>query len=91
MSSKPANPGSATSRIFAVGRTPKSGDRGAAVTSERIASDLAEFHASGGHIEVLGTTRLLTRIGDAGATGIAPATAPVEADATPPPQRRRNA
>ena len=63
---------SATSHIFAVGKTAKSGDRGASMTRERIASDLAEFHASGGHIEVLGTTRLLTRIGpDAATAGVA--------------------
>jgi hypothetical protein len=68
MSSKTPSPGSATGRIFAVGKTPKSGDRGATMTRERIASDLAEFHASGGHIEVLGTTRLLTRIGTDAAT-----------------------
>lgn len=49
----------ATSHLFG-GRAPK--DRAAAVTSERIATDLDAFHKAGGRIEVLGTTRTLTRI-----------------------------
>lgn len=32
------------------------------LTSERIASDLQAFESSGGHIEVLGVTRVLTRL-----------------------------
>lgn len=53
-------PPSPTSHLFA---TRKSGDRGARMTSERIAADLAAFHKAGGRIEKLGTTRVLTRIG----------------------------
>jgi hypothetical protein len=53
-------PAASTSRIFGSG---KSGDRGAGVTSERIAEDLATFRAAGGRIEVLGNTRSLTKIG----------------------------
>ena len=58
--SKAPAPAASTSRIFGTG---KSGDRGASVTSERIAEDLATFRASGGRIEVLGNTRSLTKIG----------------------------
>lgn len=63
-------PPSRTSHLF--GRR-KPNDRGAAVTSERIAEDLAAFHRRGGHIEVLGVTRTLTRI-DPEATLPEPAT-----------------
>ena len=35
------------------------------LTSERIAEDLQAFESSGGHIEVLGVTRVLTKIEDA--------------------------
>lgn len=84
MSSKPPpSSSSATSRIFAVGKTPKAGDRGANMTRERIASDMAEFHATGGHIEVLGTTRLLTRIGG----DAAPAAVVADPPAVKPPRR----
>ncbi|WP_223877934.1 MULTISPECIES: hypothetical protein [unclassified Luteimonas] len=77
MSSKPPPASSsATSRIFAVGKAPKAGERGAGMTRERIASDLAAFHATGGHIEVLGTTRLLTRIGGDPAPPVAEAALP---------------
>ncbi|HVI59931.1 MAG TPA: hypothetical protein VM619_13810 [Luteimonas sp.] len=58
--SKAPAPAASTSRIFGSG---KSGDRGANVTSERIAEDLATFRAAGGRIEVLGNTRSLTKIG----------------------------
>lgn len=66
-SKKQPIPPSSTSHLFG-GRKPN--DRGAAMTSERIASDLAEFRKSGGRIEVLGITRSLTRIdgGDQPAT-----------------------
>ncbi|KLJ02144.1 hypothetical protein WQ56_03700 [Luteimonas sp. FCS-9] len=46
--------------MFAGPRKP--GDRGANVTSDRIAADLARFRAAGGRIEVLGVTRTLTRV-----------------------------
>ncbi|MDH5823724.1 hypothetical protein QFW77_12070 [Luteimonas sp. RD2P54] len=36
------------------------------VTSDRISEDLAAFRKSGGRIEVLGITRVLTRIDGAG-------------------------
>lgn len=61
-------PPSKTSHLFA---PRKPGDRGAAVTSERIADDLAAFQGAGGRIEVLGVTRTLTRI-DAAPTAATP-------------------
>ena len=45
------------------------------LTSERISDDLDAFHKAGGQIEVLGNTRVLTRIDEA-ATATAAATAP---------------
>lgn len=51
--------------------TPPSSDRrpdtpatktGGSLTSERISDDLAAFQKAGGRIEVLGNTRVLTRI-----------------------------
>ncbi|WP_101926442.1 MULTISPECIES: hypothetical protein [Luteimonas] len=56
---KPALPPSNTSHLFG-GRKPN--DRGAAVTSARIADDLADFRKSGGRIEVLGVTRTLMKV-----------------------------
>lgn len=50
----------------------KSNDRGASVTSERIAADLAAFDKAGGRIEVLGNTLALKKIG-VDATDVAPA------------------
>jgi len=47
-------------------RTRSSGrknDRGASVTSERIAADLAAFRKSGGKIEVLGNTKVFKNVG----------------------------
>ncbi|HET6395444.1 MAG TPA: hypothetical protein VFF91_01225 [Pseudoxanthomonas sp.] len=35
---------------------------GAVLTSERISSDLEAFRKAGGRIEVLGTTRVLTKV-----------------------------
>ncbi len=32
------------------------------LTSERISADLADFRKSGGHVEKLGVTRVLTRV-----------------------------
>ena len=32
------------------------------LTSERISSDLEDFRKAGGRVEVLGTTRVLTRV-----------------------------
>ncbi|MEN4903009.1 hypothetical protein [Luteimonas sp. TWI1416] len=51
---------SSTGHLFAGPRKP--GDRGASVTSDRIAADLARFRAAGGRIEVLGVTRTLMRV-----------------------------
>jgi hypothetical protein len=57
MSRKPS-PGPASQiKIASVAEKPASGGP---ITSERIALDLAAFRASGGRIEVLGTTRVLT-------------------------------
>lgn len=74
-------PPSKTSHLF--GPRKNQNDRGAAITSERIASDLAAFRKAGGRIEVLGMTRTLTRI-DAGKEQAPPAL-PVNA----PPRTRR--
>jgi hypothetical protein len=50
-----------------------------ALTSERIADDLEAFHESGGHIEVLGTTRSLKKIDPEADDASAPAaTAPAK-------------
>jgi len=49
-----------------------------ALTSERIAHDLAAFASSGGHIEVLGVTRVLTKVDDQ-AQAITPTPAPARA------------
>jgi len=57
---QPASPQSDTRHLFAGGRKPN--ERGASLTSDRIADDLARFRKSGGRIEVLGNTRTLTRI-----------------------------
>ncbi|HLT45048.1 MAG TPA: hypothetical protein VK000_10350 [Luteimonas sp.] len=53
--------------------------RAPAMTSERIALDLEAFRRKGGKIEVLGTTRSLTRIGRDQAP---PTPAPARARAT---------
>ncbi len=44
----------------------KESDSGRRMTHERIAADLDAFHKAGGRIEVLGTTRVLTRIDSPG-------------------------
>lgn len=62
-----------TRHLFAGGRKPN--ERGASMTSERIANDLAQFRKSGGRIEVLGTTRTLTKV-DAPAAPPAPEAVP---------------
>ena len=72
---------SKTSHLFA-GKAQK--DRGGAVTSERIEEDLDAFRKAGGRIEVLGTTRSLTRI-DA-EPGVAP---PAEAKSASPFAKRK--
>ncbi|HET8818559.1 MAG TPA: hypothetical protein VFM73_03360 [Xanthomonadaceae bacterium] len=51
----------------------KESDSGRRMTHERIAADLEAFRKAGGRIEVLGTTRVLTRIDQ---PGPAPASAP---------------
>lgn len=55
MARAPAN----TSRVFQRKETEPR-----ALTSERIADHLAAFHAAGGHIEVLGSTRVLKKLDD---------------------------
>lgn len=72
-------PPSNTSHLFG---SRKNNDRGANVTSERIASDLDQFRRSGGRIEVLGVTRSLTKIDD---LGPAPAKVP-----EPAPRARKS-
>ena len=59
MALKPQSPASSTSDLF---RKPKE-ERRTALTHDKIADDLAAFQRAGGTIEVLGTTRALTRIG----------------------------
>jgi hypothetical protein len=76
----PARSPSATRALFAPHKPGERGGRNAELTSERIAEDLATFRRAGGRIEVLGTTRTLTRI-----DGDAPPAAP----APPAPKRRR--
>lgn len=73
---KPAAAQSDTRHLFAGGRKPN--ERGASLTSDRIADDLATFRKSGGRIEVLGNTRTLTKID-------VPPSPPVE----PAPKKRR--
>ena len=45
----------------------KESDSGRRMTHERIAADLDAFHKAGGRIEVLGATRVLTRIDEVAA------------------------
>lgn len=71
---------SKTSHLFG---SRKPGDRAAGVTSESISADLDAFQDGGGRIEVLGTTRTLSRIGQP--EGEAPPPAP---PAKPPRGRR---
>lgn len=71
--SQPPPSQSNTRHLFAGGRKPN--ERGASMTSERIANDLAQFRKSGGRIEVLGTTRTLTKV-DAPPAPPAPEAAP---------------
>lgn len=66
---KPAAGG--TRHLFAGART--ASDRASSMTSERIAQDLASFRSSGGRIEVLGTTRTLTRLDESPPAVAAPA------------------
>lgn len=67
-------PQSDTRHLFAGGRKPN--ERGASLTSDRIADDLATFRKSGGKIEVLGNTRALTKIDVPPAAPAAPVPAP---------------
>jgi hypothetical protein len=43
----------------------KSPDSSKSVTSDDIAAHLAAFEAAGGHVEVLGVTRVLKRVDEA--------------------------
>lgn len=61
-------PGARTGHLFQ--KKPESGRN---VTSERIAEDLKAFQRAGGHVEVLGDTRVLTKIDDGGPAPAAPA------------------
>ena len=56
-----------------------------ALTSERIAHDLQAFESSGGHIEILGVTRVLTRLDETAA----PAAAAIPLPARPRGGTRR--
>ncbi len=69
MAAKP--PAATTKHLFQ-----KKSDPGRHMTSERIAEDLKAFRKAGGRIEVLGATRVLTRIDEVTAPAPAPA-APV--------------
>ena len=62
-----AKPSATTKHLFQ-----KKPDSARAMTSERIAEDLKAFRKAGGRIEVLGATRVLTRI-DGDATPAVPA------------------
>jgi len=59
-SPKKPSQGGGTRHLFAGARTAT--ERASSMTSERIAEDMARFHSGGGNIEVLGTTRTLTRL-----------------------------
>ena len=61
---------SGTTHLF----TQRERKRPPAMSSERIADDLAAFREAGGRIEVLGTTRSLKKIGVQDADEPAPAT-----------------
>ena len=63
-----AKPSATTKHLFQ-----KKSDPGRNMTSERIAEDLKAFRKAGGRIEVLGATRVLTRI-----DGEAPPAAPAQ-------------
>ena len=43
------------------------------LTSERIADDIEAFESSGGHIEVLGVTRVLTKLDKSETQAVMPA------------------
>ena len=43
-------------------KSSESGKSSSAITSERINNDLENFRKAGGRIEVLGNTRVLTRV-----------------------------
>ncbi|NYZ63288.1 hypothetical protein [Luteimonas deserti] len=60
-----------TRQLFAGART--ASERASAMTSERIAEDMARFRTSGGQVEVLGTTRTLTRLDETAPRAPAPA------------------
>lgn len=60
MSSKPSTPAPRAPR--ARGRNGAEAGSDKRLTSERISADLAAFRKSGGRVEVLGVTRMLTKI-----------------------------
>jgi hypothetical protein len=68
-----------TSHLFQARKPP---ERGNSLTHERIAEHLDAFRQAGGTIEVLGTTRALTRI------GVDEAPAPATPPANPLPRKR---
>lgn len=59
-STKTRQPAASRTRRRSTGRK---SDRDAALTSERIAADLAAFRKSGGKIEVLGNTKVFQSVG----------------------------
>lgn len=68
-----------TSHLF---QPRKPSERGNSLTHERIAEHMEAFRQAGGTIEVLGTTRALTRI------GVDEAPAPASQPANPLPRKR---
>ena len=64
----PAPPASSTTRLFK-----RKESEARQLSSERIAEDLARFREEGGRIEVLGITRVLTKVDAATEPGAAPA------------------
>lgn len=61
----------------------KGGDK--SLTSERISEDLAAFRKKGGRVEVLGVTRVLTRVDE---VAVAEVAAPPKAVKPPAPRKR---
>lgn len=49
-------------RTRSPGRKPNDSQQQKRVTSERISADLIDFKKAGGRVEILGVTRVLTRV-----------------------------
>ena len=69
----PSTPTAAASSNTGQPSASRPGGKHAALTRERIAADLEAFRKAGGKIEVLGVTRVLTRIDGDDAPPPAPA------------------